>query len=54
MQASTETVTGGKGLLVLLPFLLVAFVALLPHIGVVLTSFAEPGSWYRSALCPTS
>jgi iron(III) transport system permease protein len=50
VQATTRTVTGGRGLLVLLPFLLVTFVALLPHLGVVLTSFAEPGSWYRSIL----
>ncbi|MDB5321954.1 MAG: transporter permease [Phycisphaerales bacterium] len=50
VQASTEKVTGMKGLLVLLPFLLVTFVALLPHMGVVLTSFARPGSWYQSIL----
>ncbi|MBX3359130.1 MAG: iron ABC transporter permease [Phycisphaeraceae bacterium] len=31
-------------------FGLVTFVALLPHIGVVLTAVAQPGSWYRSAL----
>jgi iron(III) transport system permease protein len=50
VQASTEKMTGGKGLLVLLPFLLVTFVALLPHLGVVFTSIAEPGSWYRTVL----
>jgi iron(III) transport system permease protein len=50
VQASTERVSGMKGLLVLLPFLLVTFVALLPHMGVVLTSFARPGSWYQSVL----
>jgi iron(III) transport system permease protein len=42
--------TGFKGLLVLLPFVIVTFLALLPHIGVVLTSFAQPGSWYKSVL----
>jgi iron(III) transport system permease protein len=50
VQASTQRVSGLKGLLVLAPFLLVTFVALLPHIGVVLTSFARPGSWYQSVL----
>ncbi len=41
---------GYKGVLVLLPFILVTALALLPHTGVVLTSFAAPGSWYRSVL----
>ena len=41
---------GLKGLLVALPFAGVALLALLPHIGVVLTSFSEPGTWYRSLL----
>jgi len=50
VQATTAPATGFKGLLVLLPFVLVTFVALLPHLGVVLTSFAKPGSWYQSVL----
>jgi iron(III) transport system permease protein len=50
VQASTETVTGLRGLFVLLPFVVVTFLALLPHIGVVLTSFSQPGSWYQSVL----
>lgn len=50
VQSATEKATGLKGLLVLLPFLLVTFVALLPHMGVVLTSFARPGSWYQTVL----
>ena len=33
-----------------LAFVSVTFAALLPHLGVILTSFAEPGSWYRSVL----
>ncbi len=33
-----------------LPFLVVIGLALLPHIGVILTSFSEPGSWYRTVL----
>lgn len=31
-------------------FATVVFIALLPHLGVVLTSFAAPGSWYQSVL----
>jgi iron(III) transport system permease protein len=50
VQAATEKVSGARGLLVLAPFLLVTFLALLPHVGVVLTSFARPGSWYQSVL----
>jgi iron(III) transport system permease protein len=36
--------------LVLLPFVVVTFLALLPHVGVILTSFSQPGSWYQSVL----
>jgi iron(III) transport system permease protein len=49
-HAAPRRAGGLKALLVPLPFLLVTFLALLPHIGVVLTSFATPGSWYRSVL----
>jgi iron(III) transport system permease protein len=49
-QFTAATVKGPRGLLVLLPFALVAFVALLPHIAVVLTSLAAPGSWYQTVL----
>ena len=35
---------------VLIPFLFVIGLALLPHIGVILTSVAGVGSWYHSAL----
>jgi iron(III) transport system permease protein len=35
---------------VLLPFLLVGGCALLPHLGVLLTSVSETGQWYRSVL----
>lgn len=34
-------------------FLFVTILALLPHFGVVLTSFSEPGSWYKSILPQT-
>lgn len=56
MQSKAATVSGTtpakglKGLLVLLPFALVIFVALTPHLGVIATSFSEPGSWYKSIL----
>jgi len=41
---------GGAGLLAALPFAFVTALALMPHVGVVVTSFAEPGSWYQSFL----
>lgn len=42
--------SGLTGYLVMLPFLAVVLLALLPHFGVILTSFAQPGSWYRTVL----
>jgi len=48
--AGTNNAAGWKGLLVLLPFAIVIFVALTPHLGVIATSFATPGSWYQSIL----
>ena len=33
-----------------LVFTIVCFIALLPHLGVVLTSVAAPGSWYQTVL----
>jgi len=50
VASSTISVTGGRGLLMLLPFLFVIGLALLPHIGVILTSVSVPGSWYRTVL----
>lgn len=56
MQAKATTAhtpreaQGGTGLLVSLPFIVVTLLALTPHIGVVLTSFSTPGSWYRTLL----
>ena len=46
--SNTVTVRGARGLLVLLPFALVILVALTPHLGVIATSLAQPGSWYQS------
>jgi iron(III) transport system permease protein len=48
--SSVRAARGFRGLLVLLPFVLVIAVALTPHLGVIATSLAEPGSWYQSAL----
>jgi iron(III) transport system permease protein len=48
--ATTTRARGLKGLLVLLPFAVVIMLALLPHAGVVLTSFSPPGAWYRNVL----
>jgi iron(III) transport system permease protein len=47
---SETPLSGWKGLLALSPFLVVIGLALLPHAGVVLTSFSPPGGWYRSVL----
>ncbi len=46
--SNVRTVTGARGLLVLLPFAFVILVALTPHLGVIATSLAKPGSWYQS------
>lgn len=47
---SETKLTGWRSALALLPFLFVITLALLPHAGVILTSFAEPGGWYRTVL----
>lgn len=49
----TRQVSGMRGALVALPFAVVTILALMPHIGVVLTSFAVPGTWYQSILPQT-
>lgn len=41
---------GFAGVCAALPFLAVILLALTPHAGVLLTSFAVPGSWYRTIL----
>jgi iron(III) transport system permease protein len=53
VAAITKSVTGWRIAPVILPFLIVIALALLPHAGVLLTSFSEPGSWYRTVL-PTA
>lgn len=49
-QSAARPLAGWRAWLAALPFALVTGLALLPHLGVVLTSFAAPGSWYRSVL----
>jgi iron(III) transport system permease protein len=49
-QSAARKLSGWRALLAALPFALVTGLALLPHLGVVLTSFAAPGSWYQSVL----
>ncbi len=51
--SATRTASGWSGYLVLLPFALVILIALTPHLGVIATSLAKPGSWYQSIL-PTA
>ena len=46
----TRRLRGARGAAALLPFALVIGLALLPHLGVILTSVAAPGSWYRTVL----
>jgi iron(III) transport system permease protein len=61
--ATTQRVRGGKALIAMLPFVLVSFLALLPHVGVILYSvtaiYIEPGvgwgppdqfGWYRTVI----
>ena len=47
---TAREVRGWRAALIVLPFAAVILVALLPHIGVVLTSFSVPGSWYQTVL----
>jgi iron(III) transport system permease protein len=53
-KASTGAVTirarGSTAILIPLCFSGIIMIALLPHIGVVLTSFSAPGGWYRTLL----
>ncbi|HSV13089.1 MAG TPA: iron ABC transporter permease [Tepidisphaeraceae bacterium] len=55
--ATTAVVAEPLGLLrsipILLPFVLVISLALLPHVGVILTSISGVGAWYRSVLPQT-
>ena len=48
--ATTKKLTGARGLLAALPFVVVFALAVVPHLAVILTSLAETGSWYQSIL----
>ncbi len=48
--AQDEPLGRGAGLVAAGAFALIIGLALLPHVGVVLTSISEPGAWYRSIL----
>jgi iron(III) transport system permease protein len=50
---TARRVSGWRAVLVLAPFVLVIGFALLPHFGVILTSFSRPGSWYQTVI-PTA
>ncbi len=49
-QSTTDLVTGWRAIAIPASFAFICFIALLPHMGVVLTAFSESGSWYRTVL----
>lgn len=50
IASSTKKIGGLPGFLALLPFVLLTGLAVMPHIGVVLSSFSVDGAWYRSII----
>jgi iron(III) transport system permease protein len=50
VQSGAIQLTGLKGFAAMIPFVIVIGLALLPHIGVILTSVSGVGQWYQSAL----
>ncbi len=46
----TIRLSGIRSVWVAMPFMVVILLALLPHMGVVLTSFSQTGQWYESVL----
>lgn len=50
VAAATKKLTGWRSVFPALAFLVVTLIALLPHIGVILTSFSKPGAWYGTVL----
>ena len=50
VRAETKRLPLVPGLIALTPFVIITLLAILPHIGVVLASFAEPGTWYQTVL----
>lgn len=50
-RAATEKdLTGAGGVLACAVFALVTFLAVMPHLGVLLTSVCEPGRWYKTVI----
>ncbi|HEX8324898.1 MAG TPA: iron ABC transporter permease [Tepidisphaeraceae bacterium] len=45
-----EKAAGWRAVVIPLTFLFVCVAALLPHVGVILTAFSAPGSWYQTVL----
>ena len=50
VAAATKRLTGFRSFLPALAFLVVTLIALLPHVGVILTSVSKPGAWYGTVL----
>ena len=50
IASAASRLSGWKGAIALLPFLALAALALLPHVGVVLLSVSGVGAWYQSVL----
>ena len=50
VSTPVRRLSAGAGLLAALPFVLVTGLAVMPHLGVILVSFTEPGHWYMSLL----
>ena len=45
-----EKASGWRAVVIPMAFIAVCGAALLPHVGVILTAFSEPGSWYKTVL----
>ncbi len=50
IASGTTRLRGLKGIAAAAPFALLIGIAILPHLGVVLSSFSTDGSWYRTIL----
>lgn len=50
VATATKKLTGFRSFLPALAFLVVTLIALLPHVGVILTSVSKPGAWYGTVL----
>ena len=50
IASTTTRLTGAGGLAVAAAFILITLLAVLPHIGVIFSSFSVDGAWYRSIL----